>query len=103
MRNPTSLILKLKGVGSWHLRKKRMDIVVNEYPDRGLIKVREDFETDNGWNEYQEKHKQYVIFQERLAEYDKYLSMKKEINAKRRETQVLLEPTKGEDERFKSS
>lgn len=78
-----------------------MDIVVNEYPDRGLIKVREDFETDNGWNEYQEKHKQYTIFQARLVEYDKYLSLKKEINAERRKTQVLLTPEENK-EKFKS-
>lgn len=103
MRNPTSLIIKLKGVGSWHLRKKRMDIVVNEWSDRGKVRGREEFETDNGYNEYLEKHKQYNIFKERLADYDKYLALKKEINAKRRETQVLLEPRKGEDERFKSS
>lgn len=103
MRNPTSLIIKLKGVGSWHLRKKRMDIVVSDYPDRGESKTREDFDTDNGYEEYLEKYKQYNIFKDRLVEYDKYLALKHQINSKRRETQVLLEPNKGEDERFKSS
>lgn len=103
MRNPTSLILKLRGVGAWHLRKKRMDLVVREYPDRGLVRTREEFDTESGWEEYLEKHNQYKIFQERLVEYDKYLEIKKEINAKRRETQVLLEPDKGENGRFKSS
>lgn len=103
MRNPTSLIIKLKGVGSWHLRKKRMEIVVKDYPDRGLIKQREDFETESGWIEYQEKYKQYKIFEERLADYEKYLALKKQINEQRRKTQVLLEPNQGEDLRHKSS
>ena len=103
MRNPTSLIIKLKGVGSWHLRKKRMEIVVNEWADRGRIATREEFESDAGWESYQERHKQYNIFKARLEDYDKYLSLKREINAKRRETQVLLRPAEGEDERFKSS
>lgn len=80
-----------------------MDIVVNEYPDREIVKNREDFESDSSYNEYLDKHNQYMIFKERLLDYDRYLSLKKEINKKRRETQVLLEPSKGEDERFKSS
>jgi hypothetical protein len=103
MRNPKSLIIKLKGVGAWHLRKKRMDIVVTQYPDRGLVKTREDFESDSGYEEYLEKHTQYNIFKERLVDYEKYLLIKDEIKTKRRETQVLLKPTEGQDERFKSS
>jgi len=103
MKNPESLIIKLKGVGSWHLRKKRMEIVVNEYSDRGIIKTRDEFESDSGWNEYLDKHNQYNIFKDRLEEYDRYLAIKKEVNEKRRETQVLLEPDKGENQRFKSS
>lgn len=102
MRNPKSLILKLKGVGNWHLRKKRMDIVVTNYSDRGIVKTREDFESDGSYNEYLEKHKQYNLFKERLKEYERYLILKEETNKKRRETQVLLQPDKGENERFKS-
>lgn len=103
MRNPKSLILKLKGVGNWHLRKKRMDIVVNQWTDRGLVRSREEFESDGSYNEYLEKHTQYNLFKERLVEYDKYLILKEQTNKKRRETQVLLQPDQGENERFKSS
>ena len=102
MKNPTSLILKLKGLGSWHLRKKRMEIVVNEWTDRAKIKTREDFTSDSSYQTYLEKHLQYINFQERLQEYDKYLEIKQEIRKKRYETQVLLEHDKGENERFKS-
>ena len=31
IKNPESLILKLKGIGSWHLRKKRMEMVISEH------------------------------------------------------------------------
>ena len=101
MKNPQSLIIKLKGVGFWHLRKKRMDIVVNEWTDRAVVKTREDFESDYGWNDYLERHIQYNIFKDRLKEYDKYLDLKKEVNTIRRKTQVLLTPSTN-TEKFKS-
>lgn len=103
LKNPTSLILKLKGVGSWHLRKKRMEIVVNEWTDRSEVKTREDFDSDTSYQVYLEKHLRYVNFQQRLKEYDKYIELKRQIRKERNETQVLLEPDQGEDERFKSS
>lgn len=103
MRNPKSLITKLKGIGSWHLRKKRMDIVVSQWSDRGLERDRSEFESEVMWNQYREKKVQYDTFVERLKDYDEYLSIKKEVNTKRRETQVLLQPREGQDERFKSS
>lgn len=101
MRNPKSLIIKLKGVGSWHLRKKRMEIVVTQWSDRGLVRLREEFESEGMWNEYVEKKKQYDIFVERLKEYEIYLKEKAEINKKRRETQYLLTP-KEDITKFKS-
>lgn len=102
LRSPTSLIIKLKGIGNWHLRKKRMDIVVSEYPDRGLVKTRDEFESDLSFQEYLDKKKQYDIFVARLKEYDEYLKMKKEIRAIRNETQTLLQPVDRSSERFKS-
>jgi hypothetical protein len=103
LKNPTCLILKLKGIGSWHLRKKRMEIVVNEWTDRSEVKTREDFDSDTAYSVYLEKHLRYVNFQERLKEYEKYLSLKQEVRKKRNETQVLLTPEDDSDERFKSS
>lgn len=103
LKEPTSLILKLKGVGSWHLRKKRLEIVVNEWTERGKIRMRNEFSSDLAYGIYLEKHLQYINFQERLKEYEKYLSLKKQIREKRYATQVLLQPNNGEDERFKSS
>ena len=91
----------MKGVGSWHLRKKRMEIIVNEFPERGLVRERHEFSNEHAWNEYLERHAQFKVFKERLEDYDKYLAIKRQVNAKRRETQVLLTPTSTE-EKFKS-
>lgn len=101
INDPTCLILKLKGLGSWHLRKKRMEIVVNEWTDRSAIQTRDMFPSDDSYNTYLEKHNRYINFQERLKEYDKYLDIKKEIRKERYKTQVLLTPTNTE-EKFKS-
>lgn len=103
LRKPTNLIVKLKGVGSWHLRKRRMEIVVKDYPDRTIERQREEFDSDEAYLKYRQKKEQYDTFVERLKDYEKYLSIKKEIRTLRNETQILLEPDKGEDERFKSS
>lgn len=79
-----------------------MEIVISEWPHRGEIKKPEDFDTETGYQNYLEKHNQFLIFQERLKDYEKYLEIKKQIREKRNENQVLLEPDNGEDERFKS-
>lgn len=103
LKEPTSLILKLKGVGSWHLRKKRMEIIISEFPERGLVLPREDFPSDDAYSTYIDRHKQYMNFLERMKEYEKYLAIKTKIRKKRYESQTLLQPTEGQDERFKSS
>jgi len=98
LKEPSSLILKLKGIGSWHLRKKRMEIVINEWEHRGEEKDRSEFSSDNAYEIYLEKHKQYINFQERLKEYEEYLNIKSEIRKQRNETQILFEPDEGKDE-----
>ena len=102
LKEPESLILKLKGVGTWYLRQKRMQIVVSEWPHRGIPMTPEQFDSELAYLNYMEKHLQYLNFQERLKDYERYLELKKQVRLKRNETQILLEPDKGEDERFKS-
>lgn len=102
LKDPKSLILKLKGIGSWWLRKKRMEIVVTEWADRGRIRPPEDFASAISYLDYVAKHKQYLNFVERLREYDRYMEVKQEVRKQRNELQILLEPDKGENERFKS-
>jgi hypothetical protein len=96
LKEPSSLILKLRGIGSWHLRKRRMEIMVNEWQEI-KPKAREEFNHEYEYQSYNERYKRYINFKERLKEYDKYLEIKQEVRLKRNETQVLLEPDQGED------
>lgn len=101
LKEPSSLILKLKGIGSWHLRKKRMEIVVNEWTDRAKIKTREDFSSQVSYDIYLEKHLQYKNFQQRLKEYEEYIAIRDEVRKVRYKTQFLLTPQEDPD-KFKS-
>lgn len=94
LREPSSLILKLKGVGSWHLRKKRLEVFISEFTEP----IHDQWTSQQTIKDWEEKRKRYKNFLERLKEYDRYLEIKKEVRSKRNETQVLLEPNKGEDE-----
>lgn len=102
LNNPSSLILKLKGVGAWHLRKSRLEIVVNEWTDRSEPPKRDEFMSEVTYKEHLDKHLQYINFKERLKEYERYLEVKRQVREKRHETQVLLRPDPGENGRFKS-
>lgn len=94
LKEPSSLILKLKGVGTWHLRKSRLEIFVGEFTEP----THDEYTCQQTLDEWVEKRKRYNNFVQRLKEYDKYLEVKKEIREKRHEGQILLEPDKREDE-----
>lgn len=94
LRKPPSLIIKLKGVGSWYLRKKRMQIIVDVFPPDP---ERTEFESEYGILRHENKVELFNLFKERLKDYEKYLEIRNQIRTKRRETQKLLEPTERED------
>jgi len=103
MKTPETLIIKLKGVGNWHLRKKRMDIVVNEWTDRSEVKGRDQFTSDYAYDEYTEKHRRYIIFQERLKDYDRYIALRRQIREERLKHKVKTIPKSDEESgKFKS-
>jgi hypothetical protein len=91
MRKPKSLIIKLKGVGCWYLRKKRMEIVTTFFiPDH--TKQATDFSTELEWKLYQNRMELYKIFKERLIEYEEYIKIRDAIRQKRYETQTIIPP-----------
>jgi hypothetical protein len=96
LRRPSHLIFKLKGVGTWYMRKKRMEVIVNLYPP-DFDKKPEDFHHPLALLQHENKVEIYKIFKERLKDYEKYLGLRKEIRSKRNESQILLEPPQGED------
>lgn len=98
---PKSLIVKLKGVGFWYLRKKRMDASLSNLLEEG--KTREDFRKQQGFDNYCEGLRMQKIFQERMPEYEEYLKINKELKRKRYGLEIPLESTDGEDKSLKSS
>lgn len=96
LRRPKSLITKLKGIGFWFLRKKRMEATIKIYPI-DYDKTREDFKHDLDFLKYENKREIYELFKKRLIDYEEYITLKKEIKALRHGTKILLEPDKRED------
>lgn len=95
IRRPQTLIIKLRGVGSWYLRRMRMRGIVEIFPPNFEL-TREDFDTPYGFLKQENKVEIYHIFKERLKDYDKYIEIRDEIRKKRYETQHLLSPKGGE-------
>lgn len=94
-RKPKSLIIKLKGIGFWFLRKKRLKGVIDMYPP-DFERNPEEFSSEYSFLRNENKKEMYVLFQERLKEYDSYIEERKMIRTERNKTQVLLTP-KSED------
>ena len=97
IRRPTSILLKLKGVGTWYLRKKRLEIFLSHFPPN-WEKTEEDFSHPMQFIKNENKKEIYLLFQERLKEYEEYVALKNEIRIKRNERAQLLRPTKREDD-----
>lgn len=66
---PPSLILKLKGVGRWRLRRKRVQFYV-------------DLPKDDQWLE--DKEKLITSFEERLKDYEIFIKKRNETREKRK-------------------
>lgn len=94
LRKPKSLIIKLKGVGSWYLRKRRMEVTVAQ---REPHIDRKQFDTEDQLREWLEKKEMYNIFKARLVDYEEYIKDRNTVRKIRYETQIPLEPITRED------
>lgn len=95
-KRPSKLIIKLKGLGSFFLRKKRVEEIMKCYPEE-FSRTKEDFSSERQFLKYENKKEIHEIFTERLKDYEEYLQERNQIRKKRYETQVLLEPDQGEN------
>lgn len=91
LRRPKSLIIKLKGVGSWYLRKKRIQAIVDMFPP-DFDKKDEDFSNPYELLKHENRKEVYLLFKERLEEYKEYSLMRSQIRTERNKTQYLLKP-----------
>lgn len=93
LRRPKSLIIKLKGVGAWFLRRKRMNITVTNFPptdghtcqSAGELKLLKD------------KQELHQIFLDRLKDYEAFIEKRNQIRKIRYASQTLLEPPTEEE------
>lgn len=83
MKNPKSIILKLKGLGYWYLRKTRIEFIVKK--EYTKPKQKEGFFGDLAIDEYNNKIRLQNVFKERLVEYEEYVRIKKEVKKLRNE------------------
>ena len=93
-RSPETLITKLKGVGTWYLRRSRMKVKLEMYP----LDPNKEFTTKDGFLKHEDKKRIYQLFSDRLKEYDEYIKLRDETRKKRHETQTLLESTIRKDQ-----
>lgn len=94
LRKPKSLIIKLKGVGSWYLRKQRMLTTVNSRVDTAQ---RTQFDNEEQLREWLERMEIHNLFIARLKDYEEYLKLRDEIRQIRYKTQTILEPPEREE------
>ena len=91
LRKPKSLIIKLKGVGTWYLRKKRMETLMSYYPeDYDKKEVDVEIMSPLSILNYENKREMFLLFKERLAEYERYITLRNEIRQERFKTQTII-------------
>lgn len=91
LRRPKSLIIKLKGIGTWFLRKRRMEILLEFFPP-DFDKNPADFQHPLSLIAHENKVEIYNILKNRMVEYEEYIRIKREIRKIRNSTGKLIEP-----------
>lgn len=85
IKRPNTLIIKLKGLGFWYLRKKRIDRILSYYPSYYEIEGYSDFCSEYAFLNFQNKQELYKILKARQADYQLYLQKKAEVKLKKDE------------------
>lgn len=96
LKNPKKLIIKLKGVGSFQLRRKRMRITVDMFPPN-LERKPEDFPSETEFLKNENKKELHRIFKERLEDYDKFVKLRDELRKVRYENPTIIPPIDREE------
>lgn len=101
LRKPKSLIIKVKGLGYWYLRKKKMQDFIRMYPPYYDIEGFNDFESEAALKKFENKQELYLILKARLEDYKKFLDKKSETKQKRNEFNQISEDQKDSNESSK--
>lgn len=105
LKRPKTLIIKLKGIGFWFLRKTRMEKALSffpkEYEDEGFV----EFEASRPFLNVENKREIYNVLKNRLKDYERYLEVKQQVKTKKNEftEQVSRETSENKPEEHSSS
>lgn len=92
MKKPRNLIIRLRGVGSWFLRQKRLKIKLSLYEQYNEPDWGQSIGIDG-----EEIPEIIKIFKERLEDYKRYVEKRAEIKKLRSEYKANLQPSDRED------
>lgn len=96
LKRPKSLIIKLKGVGFWYLRRLRVKMALENFPP-DYDKKPEDFKHPLAALMHENKVEIFTLFKERMKDYETYIEERKQIRSTRNESDTLLESDNKED------
>lgn len=92
MKKPKNLIIRLRGIGSWFLRMKRLKIKLGLYEKNNEPDWSESIGIDG-----KEIPEIIRIFKDRLSDYGRYIEKRNEIKKIRNESRLHLQTINRED------
>lgn len=92
MKKPKNLIIRLRGVGSWFLRMKRLKIKIALYEEFHSPDWGQSIGVDG-----EEIPEIMKIFRDRLKDYEKYVEKRKLIKGLRNEYKANIQSSNRED------
>lgn len=101
--NPPSLIIKLKGIGYWFLKRRRLLDVIAAYPVYYDVPGYDNFVSEEARQKFKKKLVRYNTFKARIADYERYLARKQELKQRKDEFKAIQGrpqegPPTGEDQ-----
>jgi hypothetical protein len=80
LRKPKSIIIKLKGVGRWYLRKNRLEATVEGFDEN---KENTNEPDSKEFLKYEDRLELHHIFKKRLEEYREFIKIRNETKERR--------------------
>ena len=98
IKKPKTLIITLKGIGYWFLRKHRIDRMLSYYPPYYELEGHTDFISERAFLNFVNKKEMYDIFKARQKDYEKYIHLREETKKKKNEHKRLRKAQKDGDQ-----
>lgn len=92
MQSPTALIVKVKSLGSWYLRKKKLEEFIFRHHTSFTKDEIPEFSREESLERYLKQKAQYEVLLDRWEEYQRYKEKKEEIKEIRNKTQPFIKP-----------